>query len=114
MRESGEVGAKTKRCLRCDAPFGCGAESTDKPCWCTELPPVMPVSDAGCLCPKCLREEIEELIRQAGLCASCGHAKRMKTKGQSLIYLCGLAAGDPAFPKYPRLPMAACPGHRTS
>jgi hypothetical protein len=38
------------------------ADGSDGPCWCTELPPVVPVSgvDAGCWCPACLRAHIAE------------------------------------------------------
>jgi len=50
-------------CTRCGAPFGCAmADGNDGPCWCTELPPVVPVPgvDAGCWCPACLRAHIAE------------------------------------------------------
>ncbi|HEY5800277.1 MAG TPA: cysteine-rich CWC family protein [Burkholderiaceae bacterium] len=47
-------------CARCGAGFSCGmvdAAGSDAPCWCTALPPVLPVpSDAvqACYCPACL------------------------------------------------------------
>jgi hypothetical protein len=52
-------------CTRCGASFGCAmVEGGDAPCWCTTLPPVVPVpSDTeqpspGCWCPACLRQHI--------------------------------------------------------
>ena len=113
-----------KRCARCAAKFVCGAAAETGRCWCAELPPIMPMTNEGCLCPKCLQEEIaqrlsqkhaEEVLRDAdarvGLCASCRHVKRLHTKGRSVIYLCRLSASDPLFPKYPRLPMSSCTGY---
>jgi hypothetical protein len=49
-------------CTRCGASFGCAmADGDDAPCWCTRLPPVVPVPgvDTGCWCPACLREYID-------------------------------------------------------
>jgi len=38
------------------------ADASPGPCWCTELPPVVPLpgSEAGCWCPACLRAQIAE------------------------------------------------------
>jgi hypothetical protein len=59
-------------CTRCGAPFGCAmADGGTEPCWCTTLPPVVPVptpvtrdaaQDAapGCWCPACLRQHIAQ------------------------------------------------------
>ena len=115
---------KLKRCLRCVAEFVCGAAAETGRCWCAELPPIMPVTDEGCLCPKCLQKEIAGRLSQkhtegarrddetrVGLCASCQHVKRLYTKGCSVIYLCRLSASDPRFSKYPRLPVSACTGY---
>jgi hypothetical protein len=44
----------------------------------------------------------------AGLCASCRHARCIESDRGSIFVLCGYAAVDPRFPKYPRLPMLAC------
>ena len=113
-----------KQCPRCAAEFVCGAASETERCWCAELPPIMPVTDEGCLCPTCLRKEIAghllqehavEALRdaqtQVGLCASCRHVKRLSTKGGAVVYLCMLSASDPRFSKYPRLPVTACMGY---
>lgn len=66
-------------CTRCGAAFHCamadgGARvraaapaqngspaAAEAPCWCTELPMLLPVpiaGAAGCWCPDCLRDEI--------------------------------------------------------
>ena len=47
----------------------------------------------------------------AGLCSCCGHARRIESDRGSHYYLCELSASDPAFPKYPRLPVLHCPGY---
>lgn len=47
----------------------------------------------------------------AGLCAGCVHARRIQSARRSFFYLCERSATDPRFPKYPRLPVVACPGH---
>ncbi|MFC0251597.1 cysteine-rich CWC family protein [Massilia consociata] len=51
-------------CTRCGASFGCAMrDGNPEPCWCTALPPVVPVpvpqEAAGCWCPACLRSHIE-------------------------------------------------------
>ncbi|HZR80120.1 MAG TPA: hypothetical protein VFD92_03400 [Candidatus Binatia bacterium] len=45
-----------------------------------------------------------------GLCAGCAHARRIASARGSTFWLCGLAERDPAFPRYPRLPVVACRG----
>jgi hypothetical protein len=47
----------------------------------------------------------------AGLCATCGHARRIVSTRDSIFYLCELSASDPYFPKYPRLPVLDCSGY---
>ena len=49
-------------CTRCGAAFGCAmADGADEPCWCTALPPAVPLpaQAAGCWCPACLHAHIE-------------------------------------------------------
>ncbi len=47
---------------------------------------------------------------QPGLCGTCRMARRITTaKGSTFIY-CTRADADPAYLKYPRLPVLACPG----
>ena len=45
-----------------------------------------------------------------GLCADCIHARTVETP-RSVFWLCGRAASDPRFVKYPRLPVLECPGY---
>jgi hypothetical protein len=46
----------------------------------------------------------------AGLCADCRHARPVTSGRGSTFWRCGLSDTDPSFPKYPRLPVLACPG----
>ena len=49
-------------CSRCGAAFGCAmADKLDGPCWCTSMPAVVavPVAEASCWCPACLKLHIE-------------------------------------------------------
>jgi hypothetical protein len=48
----------------------------------------------------------------AGLCARCSHGQTIESSRGSTFYLCRLSAVDPGFPKYPRIPVIACPGFR--
>ncbi|HEX9747146.1 MAG TPA: CoA pyrophosphatase [Methylomirabilota bacterium] len=49
--------------------------------------------------------------RDPGLCAACALARRVVSARGSEFWLCALAARDPAFAKYPRLPVLRCPGY---
>ncbi len=46
-----------------------------------------------------------------GLCASCTHVRIIENRRGSRFYLCELSAVDPAFPRYPRLPVLQCRGY---
>lgn len=46
-----------------------------------------------------------------GLCAECRHARRITSAKGSTFLLCGLAAEDPRFARYPPLPVRVCPGY---
>ena len=48
---------------------------------------------------------------RAGLCADCRWARRVPNARGSVFFLCRRAETDPAFPRYPRLPVLACPGY---
>ena len=50
----------------------------------------------------------------AGLCTNCAHARRIESERGSMFFLCQLSSADPRFPKYPRLPVLACPGYAPS
>lgn len=46
----------------------------------------------------------------AGLCARCVHSRLILSGRGSRFVLCELSKTDPAFPRYPRLPVVACAG----
>jgi hypothetical protein len=47
----------------------------------------------------------------AGLCDGCRHQQIVRTGRGSEFSLCRRSKTDPAYPKYPRLPVLRCPGH---
>ncbi|WP_157251679.1 hypothetical protein [Patulibacter americanus] len=47
-----------------------------------------------------------------GLCAGCAHQRVVGNTRGSSFSLCGLSRTDDRFPRYPRMPVAACPGFR--
>ncbi len=46
-----------------------------------------------------------------GLCGTCHMSRRIVTARGSTFYYCTRAEADPAYAKYPRLPVLACPGY---
>lgn len=50
-------------------------------------------------------------VRGAGLCDSCAHQQIVRNTRGSAFSLCRRSREDPAYPRYPRLPVLACPGH---
>ena len=48
---------------------------------------------------------------RSGLCSDCVHARLIDSSKGSQFLLCQLSQSDPAFPKYPRLPVLACSGY---
>ena len=46
-----------------------------------------------------------------GLCANCVHARLITSSKGSQFLFCQLSQSDPAFPKYPRLPVLQCSGY---
>jgi hypothetical protein len=59
--------------------------------------------------------ERQRLLRRLGgppgLCATCAHLVLVSSP-RSVFVRCGLAATDPAFVRYPPLPVRLCAGHR--
>src|SRR4051794_18358058 len=94
-------------CSACGEKFGCGGAEGKSSCWCAELPAVLPVTGDGCLCPKCLKAELASRI---GDCLGCAHARTLKTKSGSAIFLCGRAETEPSYARYPALPKRGCAG----
>ncbi|HXZ10964.1 MAG TPA: hypothetical protein VEG64_01105 [Candidatus Sulfotelmatobacter sp.] len=57
-------------------------------------------------------EDADKAARErAGLCADCIYARRIESSRGSKFILCERSATDPAYPKYPRLPVLTCPGY---
>ena len=51
------------------------------------------------------------LTTEPGLCRTCVHL-RLLASSRSVFVRCGLAETDPAFSRYPPLPVLACSGYR--
>lgn len=45
-----------------------------------------------------------------GLCGHCRHC-RLVDSGRAVFYLCERARDDRRYPKYPPIPVRACPGY---
>ncbi|HUF13578.1 MAG TPA: hypothetical protein VMN78_10795 [Longimicrobiales bacterium] len=45
-----------------------------------------------------------------GLCRACSHSRVVKSARGSVFWLCELSRTDPAFPRYPPLPVVRCSG----
>jgi len=51
----------------------------------------------------------------AGLCDSCRHQRIVRNTRGSIFSLCERSKTEPdRFPRYPRLPVTACPGYEPS
>jgi hypothetical protein len=44
-----------------------------------------------------------------GLCDACTHQKLIKSGRGSVFSLCRIGLKDPDWPKYPAMPVSACP-----
>ena len=53
---------------------------------------------------------LKRLTASPGLCATCEHL-RLVASSRSVFVRCGLAEVDPAFPRYPPIPVVACGGY---
>ncbi|MCD6016323.1 MAG: hypothetical protein K0R88_2407 [Solirubrobacterales bacterium] len=47
----------------------------------------------------------------AGLCDTCAHQRIVRNTRGSAFSLCERSRSDPAFPRYPRLPVRECGGY---
>jgi hypothetical protein len=47
----------------------------------------------------------------AGLCDTCSHQQQVRNTRGSVFSLCTRSRDDPAYPRYPRLPVLSCPGY---
>jgi len=50
-------------------------------------------------------------MADVGLCTSCAHVQVVTSGRGSVFYLCRKSAEDPAFRKYPVLPVLQCRGY---
>ena len=57
------------------------------------------------------RGRARESQNMTGLCADCVYASRIQSMRGSTFFLCERSATDPAFAKYPHLPVMSCPGY---
>jgi hypothetical protein len=48
-----------------------------------------------------------------GLCDSCVHQQLVPNTRGSVFSLCQRSRTDPRFPRYPRVPVMACPGYES-
>jgi hypothetical protein len=46
-----------------------------------------------------------------GLCDSCAHQQLVPNTRGSVFSLCLRSRSDERYPRYPRVPVLACPGH---
>lgn len=55
------------------------------------------------------RALLERLGVSPGLCSQCRHRRLLRSR-RSVFLLCERSKSDPAYPRYPRLPVPACLG----
>jgi len=48
---------------------------------------------------------------RVGLCADCRHARIVTSDRDARFWLCERSRTDPAFPRFPPLPVRACTGY---
>jgi hypothetical protein len=59
-----------------------------------------------------MENEADRLRRDAiGLCGSCRHRREQASRRGSIFQRCARADSDPAFSRYPPLPVRRCAGH---
>jgi hypothetical protein len=51
---------------------------------------------------------------RAGLCDSCAHQQLVRNTRGSTFSLCRRSREDHDYPRYPRLPVLACPGYEAA
>ena len=58
-----------------------------------------------------MEEDGQRETERIGLCSECAHARSVESARGSVFMLCERSASEPAYAKYPRLPMLDCPGY---
>ncbi len=51
---------------------------------------------------------------RGGLCARCAHVRLVPGRGAAVFYLCERSFEDPAYPRYPAIPVLACRGYEAA
>ncbi|MGZ5308560.1 MAG: hypothetical protein ACXWDQ_03710 [Solirubrobacterales bacterium] len=51
------------------------------------------------------------MTKSAGLCDSCAYQRIVRNTRGSRFSLCERSRTDPAYPRYPRLPVTRCRGY---
>jgi len=46
-----------------------------------------------------------------GMCGSCVHRREVPNTRGSVFHLCERSRKDPAYPRYPQLPVLSCAGY---
>jgi len=71
--------------------------------------------DVGPIVAKAMNEKADRVDaaerRRVGLCVSCAHRREVPNRRGSVFYLCQRSRTEPAYPRYPRLPVLSCPGY---
>jgi hypothetical protein len=49
-------------------------------------------------------------MAENGICDECRHQRLVRNTRGSVFSLCERSRTDPRFPRYPRIPVLACPG----
>lgn len=52
-------------------------------------------------------------MAEPGLCSTCRHCRAVQSARGSTFCLCERSRSEPAFPKYPPLPVLHCLGYET-
>jgi hypothetical protein len=58
-----------------------------------------------------MSEDARQPRSTVGLCATCIHAATVTSSKGSVFWLCRLSETNPAFKKYPALPVIVCAGY---
>jgi uncharacterized membrane protein YkvA (DUF1232 family) len=59
-----------------------------------------------------MADETERELARVGLCARCVNAHIVETRRGSRFYRCLHHEVDPAYPRYPALPVIACGAYK--
>jgi hypothetical protein len=53
----------------------------------------------------------EARLLVVGLCGTCGWMRVVDSSRGQAFYLCRRSLDDPAYPRYPVIPVVVCPGY---